>query len=223
LVLFDDYSTDYDSWYDTSPGAFVDMLETECAFSLLEPKSGMKILDVGCGTGNFTIKLAKMGLSVIGIDISTAMLDLARAKNSNNQLDVTFINADCETASFDKSAQFDGIISMAAFEFIKNPVDVYNNLKQYLKTDAPFVIGTIQNGSDWHKLYTSSQFGNSVYSRANFLSLDDMVSFDRECYADSKQCLFIPPNEKEYTLEAENDYKKTTAKGGFLCVKFVKK
>ena len=39
----------------------------------MKPEKGMRILDVGCGTGNFSIKLAKMGLDVTGIDVSEKM------------------------------------------------------------------------------------------------------------------------------------------------------
>ncbi|GHT87813.1 ubiquinone biosynthesis protein UbiE [Spirochaetia bacterium] len=222
-AIFDEYSRGYDSWYNTVLGAFVDTLETECAFSLLQPKRGMRVLDAGCGTGNFTIKLAKMGVSVVGIDISSSMLQLAEEKNVKNNLNSTFMNADCETISFDKNAQFDGIISIAAFEFMENPLNVYTNLKQYLKIGAPFVIGTIQKGSDWHTLYASSPFKDTVYAKANFLSLENIQSFDRECYINSTQCLFIPPNEKEYNRELETKYKRTIERGGFLCVKFLKK
>jgi 2-polyprenyl-3-methyl-5-hydroxy-6-metoxy-1,4-benzoquinol methylase len=183
----------------------------------------MKILDAGCGTGNFSIKLAKMGVSVVGIDISSSTLNLAHKKNANNNLDITFMNTDCETITFDDKAQFDGIISISAFEFMKNPINVYNNLKKYLKIGAPFIIGTIQKESDWYKLYTSSQFKDTVYAKANFLSLEDIMSFDRKCYIDSKQCLFIPPGEKEYNMEVENNYKRIILKGGFLCVKFLKR
>jgi len=40
----------------------------------------MNVLDVGCGTGNFSIKLAKLGCNVTGIDISDNMLNIARKR-----------------------------------------------------------------------------------------------------------------------------------------------
>jgi 2-polyprenyl-3-methyl-5-hydroxy-6-metoxy-1,4-benzoquinol methylase len=218
-VLFDDYYEDYDSWYDTPAGAFVDALETECAFSLLQPVKGMRILDAGCGTGNYSVKLARMGASVAGIDISSAMLKLAGEKKAQKNLDITFMQTDCETAVFDGC--FDGIISMAVFEFLSNPAGAYANLKQYLKPGAPFVIGTIQKGGAWQELY--SQFKNSVYAGARFLSQEDVKSFDRDCFAGSRECLYTPPGEKEYTLETEDAYGKKGVRGGFLCVKFMKK
>ncbi|MDR2048107.1 MAG: class I SAM-dependent methyltransferase [Treponema sp.] len=220
-AVFDDYYKDYDNWYDTPVGAFVDALETECAFSLLRPAGGMRILDAGCGTGNYSVKLARMGASVTGIDISSAMLKLAGEKKTRNNLDITFMQADCETVVFD--GRFDGIISMAVFEFLTNPAGAYANLKQYLKPGAPFIIGTIQKGGAWQELYTSPQFKDSVYAGARFLSREDVESFDRDCFAGLRECLYIPPGETEYTPEAENIYRKKTAKGGFLCVKFLKK
>lgn len=44
--------------------------------------SGERLLDMGCGTGNLTVRLAKRGFDVIGQDASTEMLMLAAAKSS---------------------------------------------------------------------------------------------------------------------------------------------
>lgn len=38
------------------------------------------IVDLGCGTGNLTIPLARSGFSVFGIDLSSEMLSVARSK-----------------------------------------------------------------------------------------------------------------------------------------------
>lgn len=47
-----------------------------------------RALDIGCGTGTHTIWLAEMGLSVTGLDESTAMLEAAAAKTSGTDLDL---------------------------------------------------------------------------------------------------------------------------------------
>jgi len=41
---------------------------------------GGPVLELGCGTGRITLQLARAGLTVTGIDISTEMLDQARRK-----------------------------------------------------------------------------------------------------------------------------------------------
>ncbi len=41
---------------------------------------GPEVLDLGCGTGNVSLRLARRGLRVIGVDLSAEMLDVARQK-----------------------------------------------------------------------------------------------------------------------------------------------
>ncbi|MCB0707353.1 MAG: class I SAM-dependent methyltransferase [Saprospiraceae bacterium] len=47
----------------------------------LSTKVGEKYLDIGCGTGNYTIALNALGADLIGVDPSPRMLDIARSKN----------------------------------------------------------------------------------------------------------------------------------------------
>lgn len=52
------------------------------------------ILDLGCGTGNVTIPLAKAGYDMIGADISEEMLSIAAEKAKAENLDILFLNQD---------------------------------------------------------------------------------------------------------------------------------
>ncbi|MBA2450392.1 MAG: class I SAM-dependent methyltransferase, partial [Chloroflexi bacterium] len=49
--------------------------------ALLQPEPGGRYLDVGCGTGNYTVSLAARGLPIVGVDQSTTMLRAAQAKD----------------------------------------------------------------------------------------------------------------------------------------------
>ena len=92
MTIFNEVATDYDQWYTTKMGRFVDDIETACAFELFLPQQDQKILDVGCGTGNFSIKLAEKGAIVTGIDVSEEMLSIAR--NKTGALPITYKNMD---------------------------------------------------------------------------------------------------------------------------------
>jgi len=49
-------------------------------FELFSSKRVKRIIDVACGTGNHAIPLAEQGFTICGMDISTHMLNVARAK-----------------------------------------------------------------------------------------------------------------------------------------------
>ncbi|MGM0380146.1 MAG: class I SAM-dependent methyltransferase, partial [Bacillota bacterium] len=114
MEVFNEIAKDYDDWYKTKLGSFVDKVETKAAFDLLNVKKKDKILDAGCGTGNFTKKIKEnyKKVDIIGIDISNKMLKIARQKNS----ELEFKKMDLNDLNFEDNT-FDKIISMATFEF----------------------------------------------------------------------------------------------------------
>ncbi|MDY0278834.1 MAG: class I SAM-dependent methyltransferase [Acholeplasma sp.] len=70
------------------------------------------ILDLGCGTGNHTLRLAERGYQVSGVDRSEDMLSIARAKSQEKQLSCEFFQSDIR--EFRVSKKFDVIIMMFA-------------------------------------------------------------------------------------------------------------
>lgn len=53
-----------------------------------------KVIDIGCGTGFHAINLAKRGIKVTGVDLSSEQLSVARANAEHENLDIKFIEAD---------------------------------------------------------------------------------------------------------------------------------
>src|SRR4030065_1024204 len=94
---------EYDAWYKTSLGALCDKLEKELVFSLIAIKHGDAVLDAGCGTGNYTIELAKRGANVVGVDSSEEMLDRARGKAQKTGTEATFQVANAMNLPFPDS------------------------------------------------------------------------------------------------------------------------
>jgi len=222
--IFDSCSYEYDEWYKTDMGAFVDKVETEAAFLLLNPKEDEKILDIGCGTGNFSLKLASLECDVAGIDVSEKMLEVAKKKASETGYDICFKNMSGNLMNFNDDT-FDKIICMAVFEFVENPEELYSNMLRVLKPNGTIVIGTIQKGGLWEKLYSSEAFKDTIYSYATFKSAEELISLDKDNFSELRECLYIPPGleEKRYTMENEKEYKASGGIGGFVCVSFKKR
>lgn len=73
------YARAYDALYETKDyGAECDVLER--VFRERSPVLVKSVLDLGCGTGGHTVRLAQRGYAVTGIDRSPGMLEAARAK-----------------------------------------------------------------------------------------------------------------------------------------------
>lgn len=69
---------------------------------LLEPASDARILDAGCGSGDHARRLARRGFLVTGVDISTHILETARAKAASEGLTerCMFVREHLETLPF---------------------------------------------------------------------------------------------------------------------------
>lgn len=223
MIIFDKEALSYDSWYKTKIGSFVDQLQTTLAFNMLKPKKDMMVLDIGCGTGNFSIKLAEMGCKVIGIDVSDEMLNIAREKASNKKLDIEFYNMDVFKLKFDDDT-FDAAISMAAFEFIKQPEKALEEIFRVVRKSGKIVIGTINKESKWGQLYLTDEFQqNTVYQYATFKTLEELKTYRPNQLKETGSCLFIPPSamEEEFSIEVEEKLS-TNERGGFICARWEK-
>jgi len=72
----------YYAWYQTFPGRCIGGEEFSILFNLFSPKEGQSLLDGGCGSGYFSRRFQQHGLQVTGIDPDSAMMDIAKAKES---------------------------------------------------------------------------------------------------------------------------------------------
>jgi trans-aconitate methyltransferase len=98
---------------------------------LLNPLPGERILDLGCGDGVLTAKLAEMGCSVVGIDGSAAQIEAAQKL----WLDARVM--DGEQLSFD--GEFDAVFSNAALHWMRNPGAVISGVWRALRPKGRFV------------------------------------------------------------------------------------
>lgn len=87
----------------------------ESLLAFLKPQPGERILDLGCGTGQLTAKIAEMGAEVLGIDADRGMIAEAKA----NYPTLQFMVADVRDFQVDKP--YAAIFSNAALHWVQPP------------------------------------------------------------------------------------------------------
>ncbi|RYE10146.1 MAG: class I SAM-dependent methyltransferase [Sphingobacteriaceae bacterium] len=107
----------------------------EDVLSLLEPKAGESILDLGCGSGFLTNEISEHGAQVLGVDSSAEMIE--KAKKSYPETDFKVINA--TDLGFD--ASFNAVFSNAVLHWIKaeDQLKMMNAVFRTLKSGGRFV------------------------------------------------------------------------------------
>ncbi|MBO6564346.1 MAG: class I SAM-dependent methyltransferase [Pseudomonadales bacterium] len=103
---------------------------SDVAVKAADAKSGTKILDVGCGCGPTTLKLADLGAEVLGVDISQKMIDRAN-EHAGERSGVSFKVADAASEHY--NGDYDIVFSRFGVMFFDDPVAAFNNLRSALK------------------------------------------------------------------------------------------
>ncbi len=101
--------------------------------SLLAPQKGERILDLGCGTGHITAKIAETGATVLGVDRSPQMIEAARRRYPHLQFEVV----DARDLHF--RAEFDAVFSNATLHWILEPELVIRAVRNALRSGGRFV------------------------------------------------------------------------------------
>jgi SAM-dependent methyltransferase len=100
--------------------------------------SGLRVLDVGCGTGSTTLAVARQLDAqdrCLGVDISDPMIAAAQARAQREDTPASFIRADVQRHAFEP-ASFDTIISRFGVMFFEDPVQAFANLRRAASNDA---------------------------------------------------------------------------------------
>jgi 2-polyprenyl-3-methyl-5-hydroxy-6-metoxy-1,4-benzoquinol methylase len=118
------------------------------AYYLANPKTGQKILDIGCGRGELAFALAKAGAEVTGIDYSESAISIAKDMfcDGNNSLpNLKYFNDDFLQMQID--SKFDVIIAMDLIEHIEQEnLGVFlKKISTLLKINGFFIVHTAPN------------------------------------------------------------------------------
>lgn len=100
-------------------------------FELLAPKAGERILDLGCGDGALTEKLALAGANVVGVDLSSDFVAAAAARGLDARL------VDAQQLPFRN--EFDAVFSNAVLHWMRDIDAVLAGVRRSLRSGGRFV------------------------------------------------------------------------------------
>lgn len=124
-------------------------------------QAGISVLDVACGTGVlFPFYLRRNVSSITGVDISTAMIEIAGKKFNDPRIQL--INADMETVAL--SASFDCCMIYNAFPHFENTKQLITNLAAQLVKGCRLTIAhsMSRKSLDAHHKGTASKVSNGL-------------------------------------------------------------
>lgn len=160
---------------------------------------GKSLLDLACGTGELSVRFAKEGLEVTGVDLSEDMLSVAQAKSEGMGMKIPFFQQDmAELGGFEQFDMIgifcDSLNYLLSEEMIeKTFLNVYHYLKKgglflfdvhsLYKVNQQFVNHSFSyNGDDLAYIWNSfsGEFTNSVEHELSFFVLDEQSGkYDR--------------------------------------------
>lgn len=147
--LYDELMKDvpYDKW-------------VELILEKTKPFAGKKILDIGCGTGELSLRFAALGYDVTGVDLSDHMLAVAQEKAYRENVSIQFIEQNMAELQLVETYDLIGVFcdSLNYLESEDEVKSTFRGVNEFLKEDGLFIF-------DVHSLYKINEiFGNETFS-----------------------------------------------------------
>lgn len=134
--LLRDFSQEYKKTYDY----YVHVLDRQLSTRGIG-WSGLKVLDVGCFTGDFLQILKAQGADVYGLELQGRAVEIA-----NRKLDGRVFQADIDRADFPEMS-FDVISLLAVIEHVIDPMHLLSRAQEFLRPGGLLLIQTPNSGS----------------------------------------------------------------------------
>lgn len=161
----------WDSYMGSEGRSFQKILIGPVTERLLELKPGETVLDVACGNGAFTRRMAQLGAKVIGCDFSERQLEFAnkRTKENKERIEFKLFNATDESQllllgkqRFDVAVCTMAMMDMAVIE------PLLSALHSILKSEGRFVFSVMHpcfNSNGVTKIYEEEERDGKVIGR----------------------------------------------------------
>lgn len=119
-------------------------------FRLLGSVEGLFVLDAGCGNGYLCRSLAKKGARVVGVDISKRFIEIAKQRDSENPLGITYYSGTLRNLAMFKKEVFDVVVSNLALMDVLDQEKAIMEISRVLKRNGRLIFSIM------HPCFSSS-------------------------------------------------------------------
>lgn len=136
-ALYDDIA----EWYDESirKGSLLHDLVVPPLLALAGDVRGRRVCDLACGQGVVARQLAGLGASVVGVDLSARLLEIARRDEEAELLGITYLHDDAQTLATVADAAFDGVVCNMALMDIPDLEATFQATRRVLRPEGWFI------------------------------------------------------------------------------------
>jgi len=168
----EDVAKAYDDKRFSRGGRLINEREKRAVLDALAPVEDRKILEIACGTGRFTALLAERGADIVGLDISSAMLQQGRerAQSAGVADRLEYMRGDAARLPFSND-HFDAVFAMRFFHLADEPERFMAEMRR-VSSDQVFF--DTFNRYSTRSLYTwALPMGSRLYSGSEVRELLD--------------------------------------------------
>lgn len=134
-------------WWDLSgdfkPLHQINPLRRQFIIQHMQDIFGKKIIDVGCGGGILTESLAKLGANVIGIDMGTEPLNVAKLHALESGISVEYQKITAEEKALQCPQMFDAVTCMEMLEHVPEPASIVKACSDMVKPGGYVFFSTL--------------------------------------------------------------------------------
>jgi ubiquinone/menaquinone biosynthesis C-methylase UbiE len=187
---FDGAAAAYDEWYESPLGAFADRVERRVIFELLAPQGGELVLDVGSGTGRYTLELFRRGARAVGVEPSSGMLAVAQGTRAPAG-GPSYVRAAGEALPF-RARAFDGVVIVTTLEFAADPDALLLEAVRVTRAGGHIAVGALSPRGPWAARRRRSR--SPLWAGARFFKEGELrAMLERYGPVRSRRALLVPP------------------------------
>jgi ubiquinone/menaquinone biosynthesis C-methylase UbiE len=154
VAAYDRIAAWYDDWVRSQPideDPFFQEVE-----ALMGDVAGQTVCDLACGQGRVARRLADLGAHVLGLDISSRLLAIARQAEANDPRGITYLLANSRFCEGIADGTFDGVVCHMALMDIADLAPTVVSVARILKPTGWFIFSIL------HPCYNTPQSGEML-------------------------------------------------------------